>query len=176
MAQFLGAFAAIIFITSVQFKDKRHIVYFLIANTLISIAALALLGAWAGLMTNIITLFPTLYIYHSDKHHHQPKPVTAWIFWTLLLCCWLIVYARPVDFLALIGSSVYIFSLFQRHENNIRGMLVVNQVAWTSYNVIIGLYAGAFFGVCFIISDIIAIMRYHKHRHWHRRATHHWWR
>ena len=176
LAQILGAIAAIIFIASVQFKNKRHIVYFLIANTLIAMSALALLGAWGGLMTNFMSLLPTLYIYYLDKHHRRPRPVTAWVFWVLLFLGWLAIYSDPVDILALIGSSVYTFSLFRRHENEIRSMLVVNQVAWVSYNVAVGLYTGAFFGLCFIVSDVIAIARYRKHRRWHRRSAHHWWR
>ncbi|MCL1929683.1 YgjV family protein [Candidatus Saccharibacteria bacterium] len=176
VAQILSAVAAVIFISSIQFKDKRHIIYFFIASTLIAMSALALMGARSGLMMNFVTLLPTLYIYRQGKHRRRLKPATAWVFWALLLVGWLAVYSGPVDILALIGSSIYVFSLFQRHENNIRGMLVVNQIAWVSYNLVIGLYTGAFFGVCFIVSDIVAIKRYHKHRRWHRRSTHHWWK
>jgi hypothetical protein len=139
-------------------------------------AALALLGAWSGFTTYSLSLLPTVYIYYLDKRHHRAKPATAWVFWAILLVGWLMAYSSTVDILALIGSSVYVFSLFQRNENNIRSMLIVNQAAWTSYNLIVGLYTAAFFGFCFIISDIIAIHRFSKGHKKAHRAIKHWWK
>jgi len=176
LAQVLSAIGSIIFISSVQFKQKRHIIYFLVASDLIGIASVALLGAWGGFTTTAISLLPTLYVYYLGQHRHRPRPQVAWLFWLILLFGWLAVYSSPVDILAFIGSSIYTFSLFQRNENDVRSMLVVNQIAWLAWDLIVGLYVGAFFAICFLASDAIAIMHYRKHRRWAWRAIRHWWR
>jgi hypothetical protein len=176
-AQILGAIAAIIFMVSVQFKDKRHIVYFLIAQTLIATSAMIFLGAWSGVTINLLALLPTLYIYHSGRHHHYRVDHTMAIFFSAILFVgWLLTYTAPVDLLALIGGTVYVFSLFQKQENNIRAFLLVNQIAWVSFNLIIGLYTGALFGILFIASDLIAIHHFAKGHRTPRRAVHHWWK
>ncbi|MDR2524210.1 MAG: YgjV family protein [Candidatus Nomurabacteria bacterium] len=176
-AQILGAVAALIFICSVQFKDKRHMVYFLVANTLVAGAALALLGAWGGFMTNMLTLLPALYIYYkSDKRHGKVRPGLMWLFLAIMFVGWLLIAPTVIDIFALVGSSVYICSLFQRKENSIRVLLLINQVMWLVYYSVVGQYPGLIFGVGFVVSDIIALHRFSKGHKKARRSVSHWWR
>jgi len=180
-AQIVSAISSLIFIASVQLKDKRHIVYMLIVNTLVGGVSLALLNAWSGFTTNLVSLLPALYVYHLDKHHRKTNMSAGIPFMMLQIICWFIVFIHPdipstwFDIFPLIGGSLYIFSLFLKRENQIRRLLLWNTLAWMVYFVVIGQFTGLAFSTCFVISDLVALHRFsrgHKKAH---RAVHHWW-
>jgi hypothetical protein len=181
LAQVLGAIASTAFLVGVQLKNKQSIIVFLIANTVIWTLAMFLVGAWSGMITNLITLIPALYAHHINSGR-KTKANRSYIFamWLLMFCCWLVLAMQVVDILPLIGSSIYMLSLFQKKPNAVRKMLVANQTAWLAYDLTMGLYSGAFFGACIIISTLVALYRYrdalpsqHKrYYHWHHHPTH----
>jgi hypothetical protein len=161
-AQIIGVIATLTFIISVQCKKKHHILMFVMANAALAALSFVLLGAWSGMMTNLLSLVPTIFAYHLDRKAKKSHTLMAVPFLALVLAGWSFTYSNAFDFLALFGTSVYVISLFQSEGNSIRQLLIANQIAWTTYNVISKLYSGAFFGVCFLISDIIALYRFRK--------------
>ncbi|MCL2869755.1 YgjV family protein [Candidatus Saccharibacteria bacterium] len=176
LAQLFGALAALACIISVQFRDKRHIIYMLITETLLNAVALTLLGAWGGLTTNLISLLPALYIYYMGRKKKKPHLLMIIPFLLVLVAGWGVVYSGWFDILPLIGSSVYTIALFLKKEKNIRQLLVVNRVVWLGYDLIFGLLSAAVFDASFLISDTIALYRFrHGHKKSHR-ASRHWWK
>ncbi|MDR1300459.1 MAG: YgjV family protein [Candidatus Nomurabacteria bacterium] len=175
LAQIFGVLASAAFIISVQFKQKVKILVALIINTILLVISLALLGAWSGVTTNLVTLLPALYVYYCCEKHRKISPAMALPFLAVLLVAWAFVFSSIYDILALIGSTFYVISLFQKRENTIRQLLIGNQVAWAFYFLVSGLYTSLVFGVCFIISDAVALHRF-RHKKHHARALHHWWK
>jgi hypothetical protein len=181
LAQILCAIGSTAFLIGVQLKKKQSIIVFLIVNSLVWTLAMFLVGAWSGMMTNLAALIPTLYAHHINSSR-RAKANRSYIFvmWLLLFCCWLVSAIHVIDILPLIGSSIYVLSLFQKKPSAVRKMLVVNQAAWLAYDLAMGLYTGAIFGAGIIISTLIALYRYrtdkpsqHKrYYHWHHHPTH----
>lgn len=172
-AQVFGALAAAVFIASVQFKKKTNILIALVINTILAAIGLALLGAWSGLTTNLVTLLPAIFVYYYDKKHEKGNPAMAVPFLVMLIVVWGCVASNFYDILALIGSSAYVFSLFQKQENTIRKLLIFNQLAWVAYNLVVGMYSGALFGLGFIVSDSVALVRFRKDSPPKRPIQHH---
>jgi hypothetical protein len=181
LAQILGALGSTAFLIGVQLKSKQSIIVFLIINTVIWTLAMFLVGAWSGMVTNTITLLPALYAHHINSRRGA-KPNQSYLFamWLLMFCCWLVSSTYLTDILPLIGSSVYMFSLFQKNASSVRKMLLINQSAWVIYDFTNQLYSGVLFGVCIIASTAIALYRYRKDKptkhkryyHWHHHPTH----
>jgi hypothetical protein len=162
-------------------KNKQSIIVFLIANTLIWTLAMFLVGAWSGMITNTITLIPALYAHHvNTKRGARLNRSYLFAMWLLLFCGWLVSAMQLIDILPLIGSSIYMFSLFQKKPNAVRKMLLANQAAWFIYDLSMGLFSGAFFGACIFISTLIALYRYQtktpkkskRYLLWHHHPTH----
>jgi hypothetical protein len=175
IAQILGAFGSLAFLIGVQLKKKNSIIAFLLANTIIWTVAMFLVGAWSGMITNTVTLLPALYAHYVNSHK-KVKKNNSYIFamWLVLFGCWIISAMHLIDILPLIGSSIYMFSLFQKKENTVRKMLLGNQASWVIYDLVMGLYSGALFGTCIIISTLIALYRYKKGRQERPPRTHRW--
>jgi hypothetical protein len=181
LAQVLGAIGSLAFLVGVQLKNKQSILLFLIANTLIWSLAMFLVGAWSGLISNSITLLPALYAHHvNSQRGAKAKSSYVLAMWLVLFGCWLVAASQFVDIFPLIGSSIYMFSLFQKKPSTVRKMLVFNQLAWLVYDLTQMLYSGAFFAGCIIISTVIALYRYRRDKpsqhkryyHWHHHPTH----
>jgi hypothetical protein len=175
IAQILGAIGSTAFLVGVQLKKKQSIIIFLIANTLIWTLAMFLMGAWSGMVTNTLTLIPALYAHHINSNR-RAKVNRSYVFamWLLLFCCWVVTAMHVVDLLAVIGSSVYMVSLFMKKPNTVRKMLVANQAAWLAYDLMMNLYTGAFFAACIIISTLVALYRYRTDRPSQHKRYYHW--
>ncbi|MDR3125483.1 MAG: YgjV family protein [Candidatus Nomurabacteria bacterium] len=181
LAQILGAIGSTAFLIGVQLKNKRSIIIFLIFNTAVWTLAMFLVGAWSGMVTNTVTLIPALYAHHINSQRGA-RANRSYIFamWLLMFCCWLVTSMQLIDILALVGSSFYMFSLFQKKSNAVRKLLLINQSAWIIYDFAMQIYTGAFFGVAIFVSTLVALYRYRadkprkrkRYYYWHHHPTH----
>ena len=152
--------ATIVHIISVQFKNKKYILlFFLIANILFCINFLLLksyTGAFISLVSAVQTCINNIYV---DKGKSLPRNILI-LFIIASLFIGIITYKRLIDVMPTIASILYIFSITQNKEKNIRIITSLNICIWIIYDMFVGAYTAALSDVIFIIFTIAAMYRY----------------
>ena len=160
IAQILGIIGPSIKIISIQFKNKKNILLmFILVNLIIGIE-LSLLNAYTGALVCFVAVIQTIinYIY-TTKNKKLPKFFII-IYVIVSLCVGIFSYKELMDLLTFFCAMLYIASICQTKEKNIRIISFLNFVFWIIYNLYHRAYTDALFKIAFLISTAIAIYRY----------------
>ena len=160
-AQIIGLIAAIMMIIAIQVKDKKSLflIFNILGKSLFGINY-AMLGEFAGTVTQIISLIITLiaYIYTKKK-----IPIPKWmacIFISIITIAGAFTCKRLIGIVAIICGITYALIVSSKNMKNIRKLNFIQSLLWTIYDYIIGAYTASAFSAVVFISTIIAIYRY----------------
>ena len=106
----------------------------------------------------VVQLFVALW---HEKKNTDVSLAEKIIFLVLYVAGGAMGYAEPIDILSIGAAVFYMLAMFQKKEQHIRAMLLVNLSTWTVYHAIIGSTA-IFAQIAGIISSLIALYRYRK--------------
>ena len=157
--QVIGLFGMAANTLAVQLKQKKQILLAFIAGAFLWAASMAVLGAWAGAVSCVISGVLTIINYFFEK---KERPLPTWllgVFIALVSGAGMMTYGQIYDVLPVVGSVAYILSIAQKKESRIRKIMIVNTAAWVIYNIMVAAYVGLFSNVVFLISTVTAMIR-----------------
>ncbi len=160
IAQFLGVLVTLGVILTLQLKKKKQmLVVSVLVNALTAVNILLLDGFNSGVVVCLVAVLQLLIsIWHEYKKTESGNAKKIF-FLVLYATGGLLGYKIPLDLLSTVAAIFYMLAVFQKKEQNIRLMLLVNLSLWTVYHGILGSTA-VFAQIAGIISSLIALYRY----------------
>lgn len=162
IAQILGVLVTIGVIVTLQMKKKKQMLIISVLVNAMTAANILLLDEFnSGVLVCAVAVLQLLIsIFHEFKGT-QPSKAEQIIFLVLYVTGGALGYHSPVDLLSSVAAVFYMLAVFQKKEQNIRIMLLINLSLWTVYHAILGSTA-VFAQVAGIISSLIALYRFRK--------------
>lgn len=160
IAQFLGILVTLGVILTLQLKKKKQMLVVSVFVNVFSAANILLLDGFnSGVVVCLVAVLQLfLSIWHEYKNT-QSGVAEKIIFLILYAAGGLLGYKIPLDLLSTVAAVFYMLAVFQKKEQNIRLMLLVNLSLWTVYHSILGSTA-VFAQIAGIVSSLIALYRY----------------
>jgi hypothetical protein len=162
IAQFLGILVTIGVILTLQLKKKKQMLVVSVFVNAFSAANILLLDGFnSGVVVcsvAVLQLFLSLWHEHKNTEAGTAEKI---IFLILYAAGGLLGYKIPMDLLSTVAAVFYMLAVFQKKEQNIRLMLLVNLSLWTVYHGVLGSTA-VFAQIAGIISSLIALYRFRK--------------
>lgn len=160
IAQFLGVLVTLGVILTLQLKKKKQmLVVSVLVNAFTAVNILLLDGFNSGVAVCLVAVLQLLIsIWHEYKETESGNAEKI-IFLILYAAGGLLGFKIPLDLLSTVAAIFYMLAVFQKKEQNIRLMLLVNLSLWTVYHGILGSTA-VFAQIAGIISSLIALYRY----------------
>lgn len=162
IAQVLGILVTIGVIFTLQMKKKKQMLILSVAVNLFSAANILLLDGFNSGV--IVCLVAVLQLFFSIWHEIKQTDVglvEKIIFLILYVAGGVIGIKVPLDILSTVAAFFYMLAVFQKKEQNIRLMLLINLSTWTVYHAILGSTA-VFAQIAGVISSLIALYRFRK--------------
>ncbi len=162
IGQILGILVTIGVIVTLQLKKKKQMLVVSVFVNAMSAANILLLDEFNSgvVVCGVAVLQLLVSIFHEFKGT-QPSLIEQIFFLALYVAGGVWGYSAPIDLLSTAAAVFYMLAVFQKKEQNIRIMLLVNLSLWTVYHAILGSTA-VFAQVAGIISSLIALYRYRK--------------
>ena len=162
IAQICGILVTLGVILTMQLKKKKQMfIVSVLVNALSAANILLLDGFSSGVVVMFVAILQlTLSLLH-EKKGTESGTVEKIIFLVLYVAGGIIGYTSPLDILSTVAAVFYMLAVFQKKEQNVRLMLLVNLSLWTVYHSILGSTA-VFAQIAGIVSSLIALYRFRK--------------
>lgn len=162
IAQILGVLVTIGVIVTLQLKKKRQMLIVSVIVNAFSAANILLLDEFnSGVVVCLVAVLQLLLSLWHEHRGTNPSLAEQIIFLILYVGGGILGYTVPLDILSTAAAFFYMVAVFQKKEQNIRLMLLINLSLWTIYHGILGSTA-IFAQIAGIISSLIALYRYRK--------------
>ena len=160
IAQILGILVTIGVIVNLQLKKKKQMLIFSIVINLMSAANILLLDGFnSGVTVCLVAVIQLFVSFWHERKNTDVSLAEKIIFLVLYVMGGVLGYNNPLDLLSIFAAVFYMLAFFQKKEQNIRLMLLVNLSTWIVYHSIIGSTA-VFAQVAGLISSLVALYRY----------------
>ena len=160
IAQLLGILVTVGVIVTLQLKKKKQMLVVSVLVNAFSAANILLLDEFnSGVVVCSVAVLQLLVsLWHEYKN--TVSGLAEKIFFLILYVAGGIIgFQSPIDLLSTVAAVFYMLAVFQKKEQNIRIMLLINLSIWTVYHTILGSTA-VFAQIAGIISSLIALYRY----------------
>ena len=162
LIQTIGIVAFILFVYSLQKKDKKKIVFYqLLANILYAIQYISL-GAYIASILNVVTV-TRCFIYY--KYEKDKKEIPLFILITYILIIILVSIFTVDSYISILPSIIniiYIVSTWQKDTKVLRLSFIVAAILWIYYNLTVGAYTAIIGNIFEIISVLYACIKLNR--------------
>ena len=159
-AQFLGILVTLAVILTLQMKKKKQMLFVSVLSNVFSAANILLLDGFnSGVVVCLVAVFQLFVSIWHEYKGTESGTAEKIIFLILYAAGGLMGYKISLDLLSTLAAVFYMLAVFQKKEQNIRLMLLVNLSLWTVYHSVLGSTA-VFAQVAGIISSLIALYRF----------------
>ncbi len=159
-AQFLGILVTLAVILTLQLKKKKQMLVVSALSNIFSAANILLLDGFnSGVVVCLVAVFQIFVSIWHEYKNTESGTAEKIIFLILYAAGGLMGYKIPLDLLSTVAAVFYMLAVFQKKEQNIRLMLLVNLSLWTIYHSVLGSTA-VFAQIAGIISSLIALYRF----------------
>ncbi len=160
LAQVILFIAFLFFISSIQMKEKRKLVFLqLIANLFYGIGYW-ILNVKTAVCMNFISVIRCIILYFTKKK--KPPIIYLFILISLIIIIGIITYQNLLSIIPICITILYTISTWQDDMKVIRYLFIIAAIFWIIYNLYVGAYAAIIGNIFEIISGIIAIIRFKK--------------
>jgi thiol:disulfide interchange protein len=160
LAQLFGLLAAIALICSIQMKNKKTILIFMILGNGFFVINFIILHAYSGALICLVATIQTIISYIKTNNNKDFPRFLIFLFLLIFLICGLCTYKEIVDIIPIICSILFSLLIIQKKESNIRILTIFNALTWIIYDILVGAYTATFCDIFLLISAVIAIFRY----------------
>lgn len=162
IAQFCGILVTVGVVLTMQLKKKKQMLIVSVAVNALSAANILLLdGFSSGVVVMFVAILQLLFSIWHEKKGTESGTAEKIVFLALYIAGGVIGYTSPLDILSTVAAVFYMLAVFQKKEQNIRLMLLVNLSLWTIYHSILGSTA-VFAQIAGVISSLTALYRFRK--------------
>lgn len=162
LIQTIGIVAFILFVYSLQKKDKKEILFYqLLANILYAIQYISL-GAYIAGILNVVTV-TRCFIYY--KYEKDKKEIPLFILITYILIIILVSIFTVDSYISILPSIIniiYILSTWQKDTKVLRLSFIVAAILWIYYNLTVGAYTAIIGNIFEIISVSYACIKLNR--------------
>ena len=149
-----------LYILSVQFKKKKHILITQIFASLSYLIIYVIKGAWAGVAIEVLEETKDVVIIGFENHKKKVPVIILALFIISLYVVTFIFYDGYGSLLPLIINIILFTSTYFKNPKWIRYVMVLCGFLWGCYNLYVGAYIILIGNVLEIVSAFIAIHRY----------------
>ncbi len=160
LANLFGILGLLSNIIGIQLKKKKSIMLSFMFSTLFFSINFLLIKAYAGSVISFISTIETFINYCYDKKEKEyPLPlIYSYIFISLISGAF--TYRSIIDILPVLSSIVFIFTIIQKKEKNIRFLTLIYMLLFVAYDYIVCAYMPLLAATIYVVSIIISIIRY----------------
>lgn len=161
--QIFGWTAAVLTFLSYQCKEHKKLIIVQILSSLSICISYLLLGAWAGMVLNVVCILRNLIIYHKKVK------VFSYSFWPYVLTLTMGImgifsWQGYMSLLIVVALMVNTMFLYFPNVQNLRKSIVITSTMVLIYNAYYAVWGGVANELIAISSAIIGIYRYRKIR------------
>lgn len=157
-AQIINAIGSIINMVGVNIRNKKNVLLcFIVGNIFVAIA-LGMLGAFMGLLIQLVFITETTINYFWEKKHNK---YPAWLILVYLVVPSIlsaITFQSVWDVLPIIAGILFPLALISQGFW-LRLLNLLSVAMWVPYNLYVGQYAGAISCSVFVVMNLVAIIR-----------------
>ena len=158
-SQVMGFFGFIIFIKSIQSKEKSKVLLMQIISFLFYTIQYLLINAFSGMLVYLINVIRCLVFYLLEKKKRNTN-IFCIIFLILTFFSSLLMFKNSYDVLPLLASANSVVFMWQNDTRIIRRGQIISCFLWIVYNYCVLAYVGILTEFVIIISCIFAILKY----------------
>jgi hypothetical protein len=157
--QIMGWVAALITFLSYQCKEHKKLLVVQTLSTLSICISYLLLGAWSGMLLNVVCIIRNFIIYRKDIK------IFSYGFWPYALAALMglmgaLSWQGPMSLLIIVALAVNTLFLYFPNVQNLRKSIVITSTMVLIYNAYFSVWGGVFNELIAISSSIIGIYRY----------------
>lgn len=160
ITQILGLIGTILAIIAMQLKEKKKIIILFTIGNFIYAVSFTLLGAYSGAAICFIAAVQTAITYVYESRDKKLSELMILFFIVTQIIAGVFTFIKVIDILPVICSILYVFSIIQKKERNIRILLFSNVFLWIIFDVYVAAYTTMISHLFIIVSTSIAIIRY----------------
>ena len=159
--QIMGWLAALITFLSYQCKEHKKLIVVQTLSTLSICISYLLLGAWSGMLLNVVCIIRNFIIYRKDIK------IFSYAFWPYVLAALMgimgaLSWQGPMSLLVIVALAANTLFLYFPNVQNLRKSIVITSTMVLIYNAYFSVWGGVFNEAIAISSSIIGIYRYRK--------------
>lgn len=159
--QILGWVSALLMCLSYQCKEHKKLLVAQTASTICICVSYCLLGAWSGMLLNIVCILRNLIIYKKDIK------IFSYPFWPYVLAGVMVVvgalsWQGPMSLLMIVALGVNTLFIYFPNVQNLRKSILVTSTMVIIYNVYYSVWGGVMNELISIISAVIGLYRFKK--------------
>lgn len=159
LAQMFGLLGALsLLLSSWQTSKKKALVYISL-DSLFYIIQYALLGAYSGLFSNIVSFIRTLTFYFKDQNKFIQNKITIFLIAIAYLLVGILTYDGITSIFPVVVSILYTLSLWQDDVKIIRYSTALLVLGWFIYNISVGAYSSSIVEFILLVSSLISIIK-----------------
>lgn len=160
LAQILGFIAMSTNVIAVQLKTKKQILLTIVVGNILFVISYFLLGAYTGALISGINAIEVII---NTKLEEKGKPIPKTLiglYFIIAITIGAFTFNSFMDLLPVLAAILFILTLIQSKEKNIRLLLLGNNISWLIYDFLAMAYAAGFSDLFVIASTLTAIYRY----------------
>ena len=159
-AQLVGVVAMVLLFLSYQSNKRLGILLFQICISICFIIHYGMLGAWSGLVINVVCFIRNLLFYQRGKYKWSDSVVLPIAICAVEVFLTVIVWRGAVDLLAIAGALLQTTALWMAKPRNTRILMAIASPIWIVYDVFVGSYIGIVVEIVTLTSLLISAIRY----------------
>ena len=159
--QIFGWLAALLTFLSYQCKSHKKLIIVQSLATFSIMISYMLLGAWSGMLLNVICIIRNLIIYRKDIRFFS-HPCWAYILAGVMGITGFFSWQGPMSLLIIIGLMVNTMFLYFPNVQNLRKSILVTSTMVLIYDAYFSVWGGVMNELIAISSSIIGLYRYGK--------------
>ena len=160
VAQCIGLFGFLVFVSSVQVKEKKRLILFqLVANFLYGVSYF-LLNVKTAFFMNMVSVIRCAILYFAKKE--KPSKLFLFLLLAMIVIITIFTYDGPLSLLPAIITAMYTISTWQNNMTVIRYAFIAAGLLWIFYNFNVGAYVIIIGNIFEVISGIISLKRFQK--------------
>ena len=162
IAQIFGVLGIGASVCSMQFKKRKHIFIALLLLNLFSALNFVFLGTLASAYICLFAIIEMLVNSIFEKKKQPVPKAVVGIYIIINIALGTLSFSGLLDIIPIVCAIIFCITLLSKKEQNIRKLMLVNQILWLGFDISVGAYMFAVSNVLTIISTIIAIYRFNK--------------
>lgn len=159
-AQIVAIVAALLEVVAVQRAKRKNILLWFVLSDVVFALSYVLYGLKSAAVIVCVDTIITIVNYRLALKN---KKINKWLgtfFIIVAISTSLYTYKAFIDILPIISSVTYTLSIMQVKEKNIRLLILINLICWTTYDIFGKAYVTVITDTCSLGSTIIGIIRY----------------
>lgn len=160
LVQILGIVAFAFLAISIQSKKKSSLLFFQILASIIFIIQFLLLGAYAGVVIMMVSVFRSVIFYKYKKENKKIKKNILFIFTIIILLSVVVTYNEITDIMPAIALLISTYLLSQNNLKWVRIGEINVCIMWIIYNAAVGAYINIFTQIIILMAAVFGILKH----------------